>query len=293
VQAYVARLNNIENPERLKAVQVSVANGECFWLLKYGSVTSAPLLTMYLSPDFKYVTPTLLDLSVDPQAEQRKRQKVVAAALSAGKPPSTSPIRTPVTIVEFSDFQCPFCKRQSEALEKRVLPKSRERVRLEYRFFPLSIHSWAREAAEVAACASVQRPESFWTVHDYLFDHQSALVSGQIHPAVRELLESTAGFDVARFDKCVAEHEQAGTVRADESLGRGLGVQATPTLFVNGLMLKGVHSAEQILEAVHRAETGTDDTVKEANGIGGLLLKPTPAEDGKGRCVKAGYGDRP
>lgn len=86
--------------------------------MEFGLVGTESKPTFFLSPDFKYVTPTLLDLQRDPLEEEHRRQKAVAAALSARKPPMTAgPLTSPV-VVEFSDFQCPFCKRETDVLEK-------------------------------------------------------------------------------------------------------------------------------------------------------------------------------
>ena len=289
LRIYVARLNYIEEPGRIRITSSTPANDECFWRVDLGGIGTQPNTIMFLSPDFKYVTPTLLDLQRDPLDEERKRQKSIAAALLAGKPPLTGGSSKAPVIVEFSDFQCPFCKRETDILEKEVLQETHDSVRLEYRYFPLSTHAWAMEAAEVAACAQSERPESFWVVHDFLFQHQSTLAAGHVYSEVRTFLSSTTtSLDLYKLDSCVSNHDQAGTVKTDQALGRSLGIQATPTLFIDGIMLKGLRTADQVREAIRKAQLVAN---RPAEVGPQLQCKPPVAVQSRGtaqRCDLAG-----
>lgn len=287
VRLYAARLNYVAEPAAFKIVSSTLANNECFWRVDLQGSEKQANTTLFLSPDFKYVTPTLLDLQGDPLDEERKRQKAIAAALSAGRPPVTAgPSNTPV-IVEFSDFQCPFCKRETDILEKEVLQGNHDAVRIEYRYFPLSMHSWAAEAAEVAACVQAQSALSFWTVHDFLFQYQSTLTAGHVYADVRNFLShEKTDLDMIRLDTCVSNHEQTGTVRADEALGRSLGVQATPTMFIDGMMLKGLRTADQLREAIRKARIVANE---HPEVVSSMECKPSsPASSGAAqRCTPA------
>ena len=147
--------------------------------------------------------------------------------------PAKGPADAPVTIVEFADFQCPFCLQLTGALD-RVLEVYEGNVRLVYRQFPLSaIHPNAQKAAEASLCADQQG--KFWEMHDELYTDQLALDVASMKETARSL-----GLDGQRFDTCLDSGEFVAEIAADLSAGRELGVTGTPALFINGLFLSGV-----------------------------------------------------
>lgn len=157
----------------------------------------------------------------------------------------TDPIRgksdAPVTIVEFSDFQCPYCNRAQGTLrdvEKMYDPK----VRLVFKQFPLDIHENARLAAEASVCANDQR--KFWQLHDWMFSNVDKLTRDDILAAAKEL-----GIQPEPFARCIDEHLDAKEVDADMALGEEVGVSGTPTFFVNGRLVEG-SSADHFSEVI-------------------------------------------
>ncbi len=151
-----------------------------------------------------------------------------------GDPALGSP-GAPVVMVEFSDFQCPFCKRFFDASGKAILEQyvKTGAVRFVYRDFPLDdAHPKARAAAEAAECAGAQG--KFWQFHDYLFENQSK-ISSMDFVAVGDMF----GLDSARFSACVRGRETSDEVEKDFRDGILLGVEGTPTFFVNGTLVSG------------------------------------------------------
>jgi protein-disulfide isomerase len=149
-------------------------------------------------------------------------------------PPANSPILgpgdAPVTIVEFSDFQCPFCSRVDPVL-KQVLAQYPKQVRLIYKNLPLtSIHPYALGAAQAAVAA--QKQGKFWEMHDLLFANQRALQPDALKSYAQRL-----GLDVAKFEADSAAAETMAAIQDDIKLSRTVGVRGTPTLFVNGKIL--------------------------------------------------------
>ncbi len=141
----------------------------------------------------------------------------------------------PITIVEFSDFQCPFCK-QFHPTVKQALAEYGDKVRLVYRHFPLDqIHSEARPAAEASECVGEQKGgEGFWQFADAMFAQQERLglafyreVAGQI------------GVNLAQYDTCVATRKYKDKVEAQQAEGVRLGVNGTPGTFVNAVPVRG------------------------------------------------------
>lgn len=181
-------------------------------------------------------------------AELRKNANVQVTLPEPPKPPverkqvaATGPARgpenAPVTIVEFSDFQCPFCSRAVGTVEE-VMKAYPDKVRLVFRQFPLEFHKQAPKAAEAALCANDQG--KFWQMHDKLFGNQKALEVPALKGYAKEL-----GLDTAKFDKCLDSGEKAAVVKADQADGQKLGVNGTPAFFINGILLSGAQPFDE------------------------------------------------
>jgi predicted DsbA family dithiol-disulfide isomerase len=171
--------------------------------------------------------------------------RVEVAATGSARGPATAP----VTIVEFSDFECPFCKRVLATLDQ-IEEKYGDKVRVVYRHYPLSSHANAQKAAEASLCAADQG--KFWEMHDLLFNEQQKL-------AVADLKEKATrlGLDGAKFDECLDSNRHAEAVQADARAGDAAGVSGTPAFFVNGRFLSGAVPFENFAELI-------DDEVKRS-----------------------------
>jgi protein-disulfide isomerase len=140
--------------------------------------------------------------------------------------PSIGPENAPVTIVEFADFQCPYCAQSASTLNQ-ALARYPGKVRVVFRNFPLSFHTYAQKAHEAAECANEQG--KFWQYHDVLFANQGAL-------GVDDLKRYAAGvgLDGERFSQCLDTGKYAEKVRKDYEEGARYNVRGTPTFFING-----------------------------------------------------------
>jgi protein-disulfide isomerase len=171
----------------------------------------------------------------------RAGRKVVPVGLS----PALGPSDALVTIVEFSDFQCPFCAR-SLPLQKRVLAEYPGKVRWVFKHMPLRFHSNARPAAEAAMAAHAQG--RFWEYHDRLFQNQGRLTEPDLAAHAEAL-----GLDQERFKRELQGKAYDKTVQADVDLANQLKVQGTPNFFINGRHFTGSMSFAR-LESVVREE---------------------------------------
>ncbi|MDP2684351.1 MAG: DsbA family protein [bacterium] len=151
----------------------------------------------------------------------------------------------PVTLVEWSDFECPFCSRVLPSLEK-VLEDYDGQVRLIYRHFPLSFHANAQKAAEASECAGDQG--KFWEMHDIMFENQSSIAVDDLKGYAKEL-----GLNTSTFNDCLDNDTHAQKVKDDFTEGTQVGVQGTPATFVNGTMISGAQPYESFAAAIDAA----------------------------------------
>jgi protein-disulfide isomerase len=149
----------------------------------------------------------------------------------AAEGPSRGASAAPVTIVEFSDFQCPYCSRAEKTVEE-VMKAYDGKVRLVFRDYPLPFHAQAQKAAEAARCAGDQG--KYWEMHGKLFANQAKLEPAALKDYAKELK-----LDQAKFEKCLDSGDKAKLVEADKKAGEQVGVTGTPAFFVNGVMLSG------------------------------------------------------
>jgi protein-disulfide isomerase len=148
----------------------------------------------------------------------------LARRQTAGDAPGFGPADAKVTLVEYSDFQCPFCGRAAGAVDK-LKEKYGSRVRFVFRQFPLEMHPNAELAAEAALAAHAQG--KFWPFHDLLFQHQRDLERASLEKYAQQ-----AGLDVAKFKKALDDHTYAEAVKSDMKLGAEAHVSGTPSMFL-------------------------------------------------------------
>jgi len=160
----------------------------------------------------------------------------------AGHEPARGPAKAPVTVVEFSDFQCPFCARSQSVLQQ-IKAVYGEKVRLVFKHLPLDMHKDARGAAEASLCAADQG--KFWELHDWMFANTNQLAKPQLIAQA-----TTLGLDVDRFTRCLTEGEKAHEVNADMMAARELGITGTPAFVVNGRMVMGAQPFEAFKEVI-------------------------------------------
>jgi len=163
-------------------------------------------------------------------------------SVDAGSAPSRGNPKAPVTIVEFSDFQCPFCVRARPTVN-RVREVYGDKVRFVFRHFPLDFHAQAEKAGEAAACAGDQG--KFWEMHDLLWQNTAKLQVADLKAHA-----ATLGLDAAAFAQCLDSGRHDGLVEGDLAAGQGYGVSGTPAFFVNGRPLVGAQPFEAFAQVI-------------------------------------------
>lgn len=176
-----------------------------------------------------------------------------AAAAAADSPPrftvdptmTRGPATAPVTIFEWSDYQCPFC-REAQPVLGRLQAEFPDKIRIAFKDFPLRSHHRAVPAAVAARCAGAQG--RYFEYHDLLFLAQPDFSRDDLVGYARRL-----GLDVDAFAQCFDSARYQDAVLADQREGREAGVRATPTFFINGRKIEGVLPIETFREAVQQA----------------------------------------
>lgn len=149
-----------------------------------------------------------------------------------------------VLIIEYGDFQCPYCARAHPTLAG-LQEQYGDRIALVYRHLPLGMHPYAETAAEAAEAAGAQG--KFWEMHDTLFAHQA-----QMAPAQLPLLAQELGLDGARFDEELATRRHRDRIQAQAEEAKSLGASGTPSFFINGEKYEGDSDRESLTAAVER-----------------------------------------
>jgi protein-disulfide isomerase len=196
----------------------------------------------YISRDGQYLfRGDLSDLTKDPLAESRAQIQMKDA-------PSLGDANAAVTLVEYSDFECPVCRSLHDVL-RGMLPNYAGKVRLVFKDFPLEqLHPWARTAAIAGRCAYQQNPNAFWKMYDFIYDNQEIISAANAWTKMVDYA-GQSGLDADAFKACMAGPEAGAAVNASRANGQLLDVNSTPTVFVNGRRLVGAdpHLLEQYI----------------------------------------------
>ncbi len=172
----------------------------------------------------------LLDITQDPF-------KKVMDQISLENVPVKGSEDAEVVIVEYSDFQCPFCKRAS-AMIPSLLKEYEGKVKIYFKQFPLPMHDWAKDASIASLCAYKQGNDKFWAFHDSLFFRQGRISSYNARETFAQIAENI-GLDLEKFKKCLETKKTKDVVEAQFNEGQQLGINSTPTFVVDGMIVPG------------------------------------------------------
>jgi protein-disulfide isomerase len=207
-----------------------------------------------LSKDEKtLIRMTRFDLSKDPYAEAMKKIDVIGRPVRGNK-------NAKVVAINYDDYECPFCSRMHQTLFPELLKEYGDRVQFIYKDFPLvEIHPWATHAAVDANCVAAQSSDAYWDFADYIHAHQQEVNSAKGRDAEFAELDRLTllqgqnhNLDAVKLQSCIkAQNEDA--VKASLKEGEALGVEATPTLFVNGEKMDGARPIADLRAVFDRA----------------------------------------
>jgi len=181
----------------------------------------------------KIIQGNVFDISNNPFKSDLDKLKTDGAA-NFGTPGA------PVVLVEFSDFQCPFCKDEAALLRANLPVSYPKQVRLYYKEFPLeNLHPWSRAGAIAGRCVLRQSNDLFWEFHDWIFPHQGEITPENLKEKVMEWAKVKSGIDALQLGQCIDTKATEAEVNKNIAEGKALNVDQTPMLFVNGRRIGG------------------------------------------------------
>ncbi|HAH05489.1 MAG TPA: hypothetical protein DCM05_03025 [Elusimicrobia bacterium] len=188
--------------------------------------------TLFLSKnDRHYILGGFKDLKVLPSQERIKKMDLRTA-------PMRGKADAPVSVVQYTDFQCPFCERGYTIMRDKILKEFEGKVKWYYKALPLGFHDWAEPAAVAVECVKTQGVDKFWTMHDELFDKQGDITAADFDAKAAEFAKK-AGADAKAFDECYKGKKTLEAVRRDADEAAGMGISGTPAFVVNGQLVSG------------------------------------------------------
>ena len=205
-------------------------------------------LETYKAQIVNYLTQNQRQQRAQAMFDQLKKDNQVSIKLSEprqvveAKGPARGPSTAPVTMVEFSDFQCPFCGKAHDTVEQ-VMQTYAGKVKLVFRHYPLEFHKNAEKAAEASMCANEQG--KFWEYHDVLFKNQQTLEVPQLKDHAKDV-----GLDTASFSACLDSGKYKKAVDDDMAAGQKVGVTGTPAFFINGVMINGAQPFDEFKKVI-------------------------------------------
>jgi protein-disulfide isomerase len=200
--------------------------------LTYKGATVAPQ-HYYMSKDgTKIFRAEVYDINKNPFQENVDKLDVKGAA-------SIGPANAPVTVIVFSDFQCPLCKQEAELIHKQIPATFPDKVRVYFRDFPLEqLHNWAKPAAVAGRCVYKLNPAAFWDYHDWIYANQSYIGLDNLNSKIQEFA-TAENIDGMQLSRCIESKSTEPEVAASMAVGASLQLNATPTIFINGRKLEG------------------------------------------------------
>jgi protein-disulfide isomerase len=232
--------------------------------------TASQAETFYISKDGqKIIRGNVFDIGQNPFKEDLDKLKTEYQ-------PSIGTPGAPVVLVEFSDFECPFCRQQAKMLREELLKAYPKEVRLYFLDYPLeSLHPWAKSAAMMGRCIFHQNASAFWDYYDWIFENQEEMKIENLKDKVVDFAKGK-GVDADQLSKCIDSGATEAEVNKTKAEGKDLDVNSTPTMFVNGRRMVGTLQWPD-LQRVIDYEVGYQKTAKNAGEDCGCSVQlPTP-----------------
>jgi protein-disulfide isomerase len=191
----------------------------------------------YVSKDGKHIVQgAFFETAENPYKSALDKLKGITPSLT----PNYGTQGAPVVIVEFSDFECPFCKEEAKTLRTNIPTAYPKEVHLYHMDMPLeAVHPWARAAAMAAHCVYKQNNEAFWSYYDWIYDHQADITLENLQAKVLDWAKGNDKIDSLKLGRCMQAKDTDPDITLSQDMAKTLGVDQTPVFFINGRRLPG------------------------------------------------------
>ncbi len=243
---YYRKKNNLPPAQKVALTGVkdsTTIKGAKEGTLEIGEGPAAQKVSVITSPDYKFaIFGQVEDVTVDPS-------KAIMDKITLKGEPSKGGANAKVTIVEYSDFQCPFCSKGYATMENQVLKEYGDKVKFYYKHYPLPFHPWAEKGAVAAECAKEQKPEAFWKLYSSFFENQAQISPDSVKEKASGFLQGT-GIDMAKWNDCFDNSKSLPKVKAQMAEGASVGVRGTPGFIINGRLVSGAQPFENFKNVI-------------------------------------------
>ncbi len=240
--------------------------GACFRRIAVDVAAPKRTLQLFLSPDQRFLTEALMDTTLSPKAERQRVAQETEQVLNSDVSPFQGPRDALITLVVFSDFQCPFCKRFEDILN-RLPEKARQDIRVVFKQRPLAMHTWARRAALAAICVSSQSQEAFWRFEQLLFADQDKITLANLDERIAAFGAQNNELNPGRLRGCMENGTAEKTLLRDEKLADAYHVDAVPTIFINGIRSTGFRTPEELEAGINAARAYLSTETPRVRGL--------------------------
>ena len=247
-------LSNDQYFEKFIASQIKISEKEVNAFVKERKIPAEQLNPQVMEKIKGYLTMQKKEVALEAWIGEQTGKSGISVFLQkpqrptfnveVGSAPTVGGEKAKVTIVEFSDFQCPYCAQGSKVL-KQLKKKYGNKIKVAMKQFPLPFHTQAKTASLAALCVNEQGADKFWAMHDKLFADQSKLKPEDLKATAKSL-----GVDAKKFNECFDSKRHMAQIEKDIEQGKTLGVKSTPTFFVNGQLFRGALPVEEFSETI-------------------------------------------
>ena len=226
----------------------------------------------------KIVTGSVFDINDNPFKPELDK-------LTTDAVPGLGTVGAPVVLVLFSDFQCQYCREEAKMLRENLIKAYPAEVRLYFKDYPLDqIHPWAKTAALAGRCVYKQNPPAFWEYHDWIFENQATIAPENVTAKIAEFAKSK-GWNVEQLNACIASPQTASEIQRSVAEAKSLGVNSTPTFFINGRKIPYSIKWENLKQVID-FEIGYQKTAKNAGEACCEVRLPSPLDPPKTQFPK-------
>lgn len=240
-----ARIVSSSSAADIKITSVTDVEKSCYHKLVLLLPDRSKPITLYLSPDLRFLSSAIYDLTSDPRKDVALIGFQVDAALMRDKSPQLPGSQPRLRVVEFGDLQCPYCK-QFDGWYKALPAAIRDHTTLVFKHLPLPQHGWAQIAARYSACTAIQSQNAFWSLTAFLFQHQAEISPGTVEEKMVGFLGGRSDIKLKDLSECIQRQAGAQIVDRDKALAHQLAVGMTPTLFINGRRAMPIRSESEL-----------------------------------------------